>query len=255
MSKQGDMLKTVIIDDESTAREAMTHMIEIYGDNKLEVVGYGDSVKGGIAAINKHAPDLVMLDIKMPDGTGFEVLDAFGDIDFDVIFVTAYEQYALKAFKFAALYYILKPIDPEEFKSAVERTTNNRENKALNMQVKTMMEYMHQPQKDDKKIVLRSINSIHLVYVSDIVRAESDRNYSRFFFINDPPVTVAKSLRNFIDVLKEYGFIRVHQSHLINVNHIKKYLKNDYMVVMNDQSQVPVSFRKRDFLLRQFEEL
>lgn len=249
------MLKTVIIDDESTAREAITHMIEHYGDNKLEVVGYGDSVKEGIAAINKYAPDLVMLDIKMPDGTGFEVLNAFGDIKFDVIFVTAYEQYALKAFKFAALDYILKPIDPAEFKKAIERTSNNNENKALNMQVKTMMEYMNQPQKESKKIVLRSINSIHLVYIHNIVRAESDRNYSRFYFVDDPPVTVAKSLKNFIEVLEEYGFIRVHQSHLINTNHIKKYMKNDFMVVMNDNSQVPVSFRKRDFLLQQFEEL
>ena len=249
------MLKTVIIDDENTARETITHMVELYGDGILDIVGYAENVKEGIATINKHNPDLVMLDIKMPDGTGFELLDAFGDINFDIIFVTAYEQYAIKAFKFAALDYILKPIDPNEFKKAVERTFRRKETKALNMQVKTMMEYMNHSPKEDKKIVLRSINSIHLVYVHDIVRAESDRNYSRFYFLDDQPVTVAKSLRNFIDVLEEYGFIRVHQSHLINTNHIKKYMKNDFVVVMNDNSEVPVSHRKRDFLLQQFEEL
>lgn len=249
------MLKTVIIDDENTARETITHMVELYGNESLEIVAYAENVKEGIAKINKHNPDLVMLDIKMPDGTGFEVLNAFGDINFDVIFVTAYEQYAIKAFKFAALDYILKPIDPNEFKKAIERTSRRKESKALNMQVKTMMEYMNHSPKEDKKIVLRSINSIHLVYVHDIVRAESDRNYSRFYFLDEPPVTVAKSLRNFIDVLEEYGFIRVHQSHLINTNHIKKYMKNDFVIVMNDNSEVPVSHRKRDFLLKQFEEL
>lgn len=249
------MLKTVIIDDENTARETIAHMVELYGDGILEIVAYAENVKEGIATINKHNPDLVMLDIKMPDGTGFEVLDAFGDISFDVIFVTAYEQYAIKAFKFAALDYILKPIDPNEFKKAIARTTRRKETKALNMQVKTMMEYMNHSPREGKKIVLRSINSIHLVYVHDIVRAESDRNYSRFYFLDEPPVTVAKSLRNFIDVLEEYGFIRVHQSHLINTDHIKKYMKNDFVVVMNDNSEVPVSHRKRDFLLKQFEEL
>lgn len=249
------MLKTVIIDDENTARETITHMVELYGNESLDIVAYAENVKEGIAKINKHNPDLVMLDIKMPDGTGFEVLNAFGDINFDVIFVTAYEQYAIKAFKFAALDYILKPIDPNEFKKAIERTSRRKESKALNMQVKTMMEYMNHSPKEDKKIVLRSINSIHLVYVHDIVRAESDRNYSRFYFLDEPPVTVAKSLRNFIDVLEEYGFIRVHQSHLINTNHIKKYMKNDFVIVMNDNSEVPVSHRKRDFLLKQFEEL
>ncbi|MGM0565118.1 MAG: LytR/AlgR family response regulator transcription factor [Bacteroidota bacterium] len=249
------MLKTVIIDDENTARETIAHMVELYGDGTLDIVAYAENVKEGIATINKHNPDLVMLDIKMPDGTGFEVLDAFGDINFDVIFVTAYEQYAIKAFKFAALDYILKPIDPNEFKKAIARTTRRKETKALNMQVKTMMEYMNHSPREGKKIVLRSINSIHLVYVHDIVRAESDRNYSRFYFLDEPPVTVAKSLRNFIDVLEEYGFIRVHQSHLINTDHIKKYMKNDFVVVMNDNSEVPVSHRKRDFLLKQFEEL
>ncbi len=249
------MLKTVIIDDENTAREAITHMVKLYGNEILNIVGYAENVKEGIATINKHNPDLVLLDIKMSDGTGFDVLNAFGNIDFDVIFVTAYEQYAIKAFKFAALDYILKPIDPKEFKKAIERTMHRKENIALNMQIKTMMEYMNHSPKEDKKIVLRSINSIHLVYVHDIVRAESDRNYSRFYFLDEPPITVAKSLRNFIDVLEEYGFIRIHQSHLINTNHIKKYMKNDSVIVMNDNSEVPVSHRKRDFLLKQFDEL
>lgn len=252
------MIKTVIIDDESTAREAITHMIEMYSGGNLEIVGYGDSVKSGIAAINKHNPDLVLLDIKMPDGNGFEMLKSFGEIDFDVIFITAYEQYAIKAFKFAALDYLLKPIDPTEFRKAIERTTENVANKSLDMQVKTMLEYMQQPQqmqKEDKKIVLRSLNSIHLVYISDIVRAESDRNYSRFYFSKEPPVTVARSLKNFIDVLEDYGFIRVHQSHLINTHHIKKYMKNDCVIVMEDNSHVPVSYRKRESLFKQFEEL
>jgi len=252
------MIRTVIIDDESTAREAITHMIELYGDNSLEIVGYGDSVRSGIDSINKNNPDLVLLDIKMPDGNGFEVLKAFGDINFDVIFITAYEQYAIKAFKFAALDYLLKPIDPDDFRKAISRTGKNKESKSLNMQVKMMMEHLKQPniQRDDKKIVLRSSDSIHLVYVNDIMRVESDRNYSTFYLVNEEhPVTVTKSMRNFVDVLEDYGFVRVHQSHVINTDHIVKYQKNDCVIVMRDDSQVPVSTRKRDFLLKRFEEL
>lgn len=249
------MIKTVIIDDESSAREAITQMIELYGENQLQVVGYGDSVASGIAAINKHNPDLIFLDIKMPDGTGFDVLKAFGKVDFNIIFITAYEQYAIKAFKFAALDYILKPIDSEEFVQAIERVNDTQSTEVVNEQLKSMLDYMNAPQKEEKKIVLRSINSIHMVYVNNIIRAESDRNYSRFYFRNDPPITVARSLKTFIDVLDGYGFMRVHQSHLINTNHIKKYLKNDCTIVMEDESQVPVSIRKRDMLLKQFDEL
>lgn len=252
------MIRTVIIDDESTAREAVTHMIDLYSDNKVEIVGYGDSVKGGIEAINRHNPDLVLLDIKMPDGNGFEVLKAFGDISFDVIFITAYEQYAIKAFKFAALDYLLKPIDPEEFRKAIERTGENSGDKSLNMQLQLMMEHMKKPstQREDKKIVLRSADSIHLVYINDIMRVESDRNYATFYLVNeDHPVTVTKSMRNFVEVLEDYGFVRVHQSHIINTDHINRYMKNDCEIVMTDESRIPVSTRKRDFLLKRFEEL
>lgn len=249
------MLRTVIIDDEAKAREGIKQMIDLYGNGEVEIVGNGKDVKSGVQAINKHSPDLVLLDIKMPDGTGFDVLNQFGKIDFDVIFITAFEEYAIKAFKFSALDYILKPIDPEELQKTLEKLINDKEKKDLNLQFQNLMEAFQQGPSEDKKLVLRTNNSIHLVEARKIVRVQSDRNYTKFYRIDEEPVTVSQSMIRFEPLLEEYDFIRVHQSHIINLRRVKKYMKDEYLCIMEDDSQVPVSWRKKDTLLKKFSEL
>ena len=249
------MFRTVIIDDETKAREGIRQMIDLYGNDNFEIVGEGKDVKTGVEAINKHSPDLVLLDIKMPDGTGFDVLNQFGKIDFDVIFITAFEEYAIKAFKFSALDYILKPIDPEELQKTLEKLINDQEKKDLNLQFQNLMEAFHHNPAEDKKMVLKTNSSIHLVETRKIVRVQSDRNYTKFYRIDDEPITVSQSMIKFEPLLEEYDFFRVHQSHIINLRRVKKYLKDEYMCIMEDKSQVPVSWRKKDTLLKKFAEL
>ena len=252
---KNNMLRTVIIDDEATAREGIKRMVELYLDNEVEIVGAGSDVKSGVEAINRHSPDLVFLDIKMPDGTGFDVLNHFGKMDFDVIFITAFEEFAIKAFKFSALDYILKPIDPEELQKTLERIIHNREQKDLKFQLQNMMETMNHGVSEEKKLVLRTNDSIHVLEARKIVRVNSDGNYSTFHTVDDEPVTVSRSMVKFEGILEEFDFIRVHQSHLINLRRVKKYLKEDCMLIMEDGSRVPVSWRKRDLLLKKFSEL
>jgi len=249
------MIRTVIIDDEIKAIEGIKQMINLYGNGEIEVVGSGMGVKSGVQAINKHSPDLVLLDIKMTDGTGFDVLKQFGKLDFEVVFITAFEEYAVKAFKFSALDYILKPIDPDEFQKTLDQVLKSKEKKDLKLQLQNMMETLNQSPIEDKKLILRTNNSIHIVEARKIIRANSDGNYTKFYQIDDEPITISRSMVNFEPLLIEHDFIRVHQSHLINLRRIKKYLKDESIVVMEDDSQVPVSFRKRDLLLKKFLEL
>lgn len=253
--KNESMLRTVIIDDEVKAIEGIKQMINLYGNGEIEIVGSGMDVKSGVQAINKHSPDLVLLDIKMTDGTGFDVLKHFGKIDFEVVFITAFEEYAIKAFKFSALDYILKPIDPEEFQKTLNEVVKSKEKKDLNLQLQNMMETLNQSPSEEKKLVLKTNNSIHIVEARKIIRAKSDGNYTQFHRVDDEPITISRSMVKFEPLLEEYDFIRVHQSHLINLRRVKKYLKDEYIVVMEDDSQVPVSWRRKDFLLKKFSEL
>ncbi|MEA3504479.1 MAG: LytTR family DNA-binding domain-containing protein [Bacteroidota bacterium] len=251
------MLRAVIIDDEVKSREAVTHMIDLFGEEKLVVVGYGSGVKSGIETINELNPDLVFLDIKMSDGTGFDLLKSFKKINFDVIFITAYDEFAIKAFKYSAIDYILKPIDPEKFTEAVERVDKHREKSDLDFQLKVLMNNMNQPAsaKEEKKMVLKTSNNVYVVKVKDIIRCESDRNYTRFYVKGEPSIFVSKSLKVFVDLLEEFAFFRVHQSHLINLNCAKQYVKDECICIMDDDSKIPVSTRKREILIKKFEEL
>jgi len=250
------MLRTVIIDDETKAREGIKHMLELYGNGEIEIVGTGHDVKSGVQAINQFAPDLVLLDIKMPDGTGFDVLNRFGKVNFDVIFITAFEEFAIKAFKFSALDYILKPIDPEELQDTLQRFIHSREKKDLNIQLQNMMETMNQGSLEEKKLILKTNTSIHVVEVRKIVRVKSDGNYTRFYTLDEQqPITITQPMLRFESMLEEFDFIRVHQSHIINLQRVRKYLKDACMVIMEDGSEVPVSSRKKDLLLKKFSEL
>lgn len=253
--KKKAMLRILIIDDEAPTRNMISGILNM-AEMPLEVVGEADSVKSGLEQINKHNPDLVLLDIKLPDGTGFDILNQIENPGFSVIFITAYEEYAIKAFKCSALDYILKPINIDELYQAIEKSREQIENKNLNKKLSTFLDNLNSSAIEDKKIVLKTQESIHIVKVTTIVRCESFHNYTEFYTNDGKKLLVSKTLKEYEKLLTDFGFFRVHQSHLININYISSFEKTDggYLVLTNG-SQVPVAKRKKEDLLRLFEKM
>jgi Response regulator of the LytR/AlgR family len=249
------MLKTIIIDDELMAREAISNMVTLYCPN-LEVTDTADSVASGYETIKKHNPDLVLLDIKMTDGTGFDLLQMFDTINFKFIFITAYEEYAIQAFKFSALDYLLKPIDPNDLIASVEKLNDSIHKEDENIKLKAFMANIQGVTPELKKIVLKTAESIHLVNVKDIIRCESSSNYTLFFFTDNTKLLVSKTLKEFDEMLSPYGFFRAHQSHLINLNFLDRYDKAEGgTLILKDKSAIPLAVRKREQLMKIFENL
>lgn len=247
------MRKALIIDDENRTRDLIAKMINSFGLD-IEAIPAGENVQSGIAAIEKYQPDLVILDIQMPDGTGFDVLKAVSKKNFEVIFVTAHEEFAIKAIKFSALDYILKPVDVEELKSAIERALVTIEMKKDDVQFDALQHNIHPQQK--KRLVLKTQESVHVVELDQIIRCESDRNYTSFYLVGGKKILVSKTLKEYETLLTGYNFLRVQQSHLINLDYVERYDKgNGGSVVMKDGSEVPLSPAKRDLFFKILENL
>lgn len=247
------IIRTVIIDDENKAREAIREMLNIYFD-EIEIVGEADDVLSGIQLIKAVQPDLVFLDIKMPDGSGFDLLNRIDKKEFSLIFLTAYDEYALQAFKFSAIDYLVKPLDPDDLTRAMDRVKRYREIDRKNLT--DLLENLKTIKKDSKKLVLKTAESIFLVNISDIIRCESMGNYTKFFFANQKPVLVSHTLKEYDEMLSEYQFFRVHQTHLVNLHHIIRLDKADGGVLVLDENQtVPVSTRKKEALLKALSEI
>lgn len=244
------MIRAIIIDDEINSRDSISQTLKLYCP-EVHVVAHGEGVESGIEAINLHSPDLVFLDIKMQDGTGFDLLKKITNIQFKVIFITAYEEYAIKAFKFNAIDYLTKPVDPEELKNSIEKVMSALGSDTFSDRFKYLLESMAKGSNSaNRKIVLRTSSTVHVVEIDNIIRCESDRNYTTFYLDDGDKILISKSMREFEDMLDGHDFFRVHNSHLINLNFIKKFLKDDLIVVLKDNSNISVAYRKRDELLR-----
>lgn len=244
------MTRAVIIDDEIRSRETLREMLKLYC-SEVEIVAEGEDVKSGLKAIRNHNPELVFLDIKMPDGSGFDLLRQLLPIDFKLIFITAYEEYAIKAFKFNAIDYITKPVDPDELKSAVSKVTMSISSENFDDRLKQMLnDYMKPMRADNKKVVLKTAEAIHVIDTDDIVRCESDSNYTRFYLNDGEKIIVSKSIKEYAEFLEGRNFFRVHHSHMINMNFLKRFKKDELFCVLKDNTEVPVSFRKRNELLK-----
>lgn len=242
------MLRTIVIDDEESVRKTLEKLVKRYCPN-IRMVAEADGVESGIKAIKKHHPDLVLLDIKMDDGTGFDLLKQLEPVDFKVIFITAYDQYAIKAIKFSALDYLLKPIDPEDLTEAINKAEKLIVNE-LNQQLNTLEENMLTQEKSKKKIILKTFDNIHLVKLIDIVYCESQDNYTNFNLLGDKKILVSNTLKEYDEMLSEFGFFRAHKSYLINLMHIDRFEKADGgSVVLNNEIKIPVASRKKDQLL------
>jgi len=247
-------MKIVIVDDEKRARQTIADMVKLYCTD-VEVIGEADSVKNGIETITKLQPDLVLLDVDLGDGTGFDLLKKMEPANFKVVFITAYQEHATKAFKFSAIDYILKPVNSNELTEAIARAkVVQKEN--LEDKLKAFMDNIGSIAHEAKKIVLKTTESIHIVNVQDIVRCESDRNYTYFYFRDAKKLLVSRTLGDYEEMLGGYRFYRPHQSHLVNLNFIEKFEKADGgFLILKDKTKVPVSTRKREHLMNLLEHL
>ncbi|MFC1733745.1 LytR/AlgR family response regulator transcription factor [candidate division KSB1 bacterium] len=243
------MFRALIIDDIDNSRITLAHDLEKYCP-QIKVIGEADSAKTGVKAIKDKKPDVVFLDIQLGDGTGFNILEQIGKFDFQVIFTTALDSYGIKAIKFSALDYLLKPIDPDELIEAVKKLEKNVEKANIKDSLNLLLENISDIQPAKKRIALNSADKVHMVYINSIIRCESQGAYTIFYLSNKEEIVVTKNLKEYEQLLEEYSFVRVHHSHLINFSYMKEYVKKEGgYAVMTDNSQVPVSFRKRNNLL------
>jgi two-component system LytT family response regulator len=247
------MIRAIIIDDNADARTTLAD--DIFNLNKgVEVVAQAESVKSGIAAINKYKPDLVFLDIQMDDGTGFQMLEEIGKYNFKVIFTTGSGDFALKAIKFSAVDYLLKPIDPDELETAIAKILDKEKSQvtptgtdSINLLIENLKNLNQAP----KRVALSSADRIHLVEIKDVIHCESQSNYTLFYLQGNKKILVTRTLKEFEEMFGPEQFIRVHHSHLINLDHLKEYIKaNGGYALMADNSKIPVAVRKKDELLR-----
>jgi two-component system LytT family response regulator len=248
------MLRTIIIDDEANIRSLLKEIL-LHRCPDVEVVAETGSISASLEAIQRLNPDLVLLDILLEDGTGFELLEKLGSPGFRLIFITASEDYALKAFRLCAVDYIVKPIDPEQLVEAIAKArtviSNGNENP-----IRVLMSNRNNPGGQEKKIVLRTADKFHFVSVGDIVRCESDSSYTTFFLTDSSSIVISKTLKEFEELLNEFGFYRPHKSFLINLKCIKAFEKSDGgFIIMTDESKVPLSDKKREEFFRIMEHL
>ncbi len=242
-------MKAIIIDDELNSRQALSKMIKEFCQG-VEIVAEAENFEQGLDAINTHAPEIVFLDLEMPDSNGLELFSRLKNIDFDVIITTGHQEYAVKAFKTAALDYLLKPVDLEELENAVDRVFEKRK---VNRSSKSFDVFIQNWKNNtDQQIALASAEGLTFLKVKDIIYCKGDGAYT-YFFINDGhKITVSKNLKEFEDLLGDKGFYRIHKSFLINLSHMKKYIRGEGgSVVMSNGDSVSVSKRRKESFLTQ----
>ena len=246
------MIKTVIIDDEKSARVIIRGLLESVPD-KFLVVGEGSDVGSGVEAIRNNKPDLVLLDIEMPGGSGFDILEKTGMVDFKIVFITAHSGFAVRAFKFSAIDYIMKPIVSTELFRALDKVERALEVKEINLKLNALLSNLN-PDNKKKKLVLKSSDSILSVDISDIYYCESDGgSYTRFYLNGNRVFLVSRPLKEYDDLLSEYNFFRVHKSYIVNLDKVIRYEKQDGgLVILENRAELPVSFRKREQFLERY---
>lgn len=236
------MKKAIIIDDLEQARNTLKQDLLDYCPD-IELIGEADGVISGAKLVKECQPDIVFLDIQMNDGSGFDMLEILPEINFKLIFTTSSDEYAIKAFKFSAVDYLLKPIDPEELQEAVKKSATEDD---------IIFDTLKQNIGDGpKRLALNSQDKIQVVKIEDIVRCESSGSYTLFFMDGGEQILVTKTLKEFDSMLASQGFVRVHQSHLVNMDYIKEFVKVDGgYLVLRDKMEIPVSSRKRSLVMK-----
>ena len=228
-------MKAILVEDEINAQKALLKMLQLVTP-EMEIIAVFDTIKEASLFLNKNKVDFLFLDIQLKDGNGFELLQTIDQQDFSLIFTTAFNDFAIKAFKFNAIDYLLKPIDPLELKEAIERAKNTRKANPIVPVEKLLSE---------QKIVLKTTDSNHILPVSSIIRLEADGAYTLFVTENQK-ILVSKNIKHYEELLGDYDFVRCHQSHLIAFSKISEVKSHSVKMLNNDE--VPVSFRKKQLL-------
>jgi two-component system LytT family response regulator len=248
------MLHTLIIDDEDHMRDSLVKLLARYCPQVI-VAGVANGVQSGIRAINEIHPDLVLLDIQMGDGTGFDLLNSLPNIDFKIIFITAFDHFAVQAFRFSAVDYLLKPVNPELLAEAVNRAGQLIQ-EYHNLQMQALQENLKNVERQNKKIILKTTENIYLLDLNSIISCESENNYTCVYTTDGEKILVSKTLKDYDSMLTGCGFYRVHKSYLINLAHIKRFEKQDggFIILTNDL-KIPVASRKREEMLELLEKM
>jgi two-component system LytT family response regulator len=241
------MLKVLIIEDEFKGREYLKLMLQKYFSGDISEVEVASSYEEGIAAISRFSPNILFLDIEMPSKSGFDILEQFSKIDFEVIFTTAFNQYAIKAIKYGALDYLLKPIDPLELKNAFNKAKERLQQRTASGNITAVIQQLKNVY--NKQIGLPTSTGVLFVDIDDVIRFEASSNYTFVYLENNKKELICRTLKDIEAVVLSFNFFRVHKSHLVNLGHIKEYIKSDGgYIIMIDGATVPVSKNQRNEL-------
>ena len=245
-------MKILLVDNEPEVRQVLKDMVTAWAKD-IHTIAEADGVATGVEKISSFNPDIVLLDVEMNDGTGFDLLKQLSNPSFQLIFTTAHNQYAIQAFKFSAIDYILKPIDPAELGVSLEKATTKVAGSTLQNQLAVLMQQVsNKTDKADRQIVLKDIDKTYFIKTNDILYCEAEGSYTKFYLSNSEPIFVSRNLRSYEELLAPAGFIRTHHSCLINPNKIKIYdRKTDSgTLILEGGHTVPVSQRKKDFVIQ-----
>ncbi|WP_028295294.1 LytR/AlgR family response regulator transcription factor [Olivibacter sitiensis] len=244
-------MNALLVDDEVNNLDNLQALLGKHCP-EVSVVGRAGNVDTALELVQLHRPDLIFLDIQMPDKNGFELLKALPERDMEVIFVTAYDQYGIQAVKFSAIDYLLKPINIEEMKGAVDKVRQRLENRKRNLQLENLLGIIEQRvAKENHRIALPSQKEVRLVEVQQIVRCEATNNYTSFYLLSGEELVVSRPIYEYEELLSHYGFVRCHQSHLVNRKHVLSFLKEDGGYLrLADGYKIPVSRQKKEEVKR-----
>lgn len=242
-------LKAIIVEDEKHSRETLKNLLEEFCVD-VQVIETAASVDEAVTKITALHPDVVFLDIELQTGTGFDVLSQLRSINFEVIFTTAFEQYAIKAVKFSSLDYLLKPIDLEELQTSIEKAKKKKNQEVYKKQLETLMLNLKQQHPKLNKICLSTTDGFEFINTADIIYCKAEGSYTTFILNNNSKLLVSKHLKEYESLLLEQQFMRVHNSFLINLNEVKKFVKSDGgYIIMNNNDTVSISRSKKDEFL------
>lgn len=248
-------MKAILIDDEISNLENLRILLEKHC-LQVDIVATAQNVTDAVNAIEKHLPDLIFLDIQMGEQTGFDVLNLLPKRNFEVIFVTAYDHYGIQAVKFAALDYLLKPVDIDELKTAINKAEQKLAAQTQTAQIDFLLQQIKTPQPTVSKIALPMQSEIRYIALSEIMRCEADNTYTFFFLTNNEKLLVSKSLKEYADLLKPNGFLRTHQSHLVNPAFVKSWLKEDGgVLLLNSGEKIPISKPNKEVVKQALQKL
>jgi len=242
------MIKAIVIDDEAHIRKDISDKLVTHFSKDIVIVAEADSVQSSLEVIEKFEPNLILLDVHLQDGTGFDLLTKISNKNFEVIFITGFDNHAIKAIKVGALDYILKPVDNDEFKASITKAIqHNKTENHLEKLIEVSSEYFKGVTK--KRVILKTLDTVYAIYEDDIIYCRSEGNYTTFYTQQMEKIVVSKSIKKIEEILTEAIFVRCHQSYIVNKNHVLKYNKKGVLIVHLD-IQVPVSGRRKDFTLK-----